>query len=83
MEEARREALRRALVAVGDFQRLGVLLGVNKTCLSAWLAGLSVPPQDVFLKAVDLIDEREQLRSAQAKAHGQQGFARRTVGKPP
>jgi GAF domain-containing protein len=54
------EVLRRAAELSGGKERLRAALRVPPTHLEAWLAGRSVPPADVFLKAVDIVSSPEQ-----------------------
>jgi hypothetical protein len=45
-------------IAGGD-ERLAFLLGASSTQLAEWLCGAEQIPVDVFLKAVDLLMERD------------------------
>jgi len=47
--------LRRAAEIVGDRAQLRKCLNVSAICLAAWMAGLDAAPNEVFLKAVDII----------------------------
>jgi hypothetical protein len=49
----------RALTLVGDRERLRERLNVSALQLDWWLKGLSRPPDDVFLRAVDIIARHE------------------------
>jgi DNA-binding transcriptional regulator YdaS (Cro superfamily) len=61
----RTEALRRASEILGGTTTLRKYLGVSALSLNVWMAGAEPPPTEVFLKAVDVIVEREleELRS--------------------
>ena len=47
--------LRRAAEIVGGRAQLRKCLNVSAICLAAWMAGLDAAPNEVFLKAVDII----------------------------
>ena len=51
----RTRTLRRAAEIVGGRAKLRKCLNVSAICLAAWMAGLDAAPNDVFLKAVDII----------------------------
>ena len=52
-------ALRRAASILGGSRPLRAYLNVSAMVLAMWMSGVSVPPTDVFLKAVDLIVEQD------------------------
>lgn len=52
-------ALRRAASILGGSRPLRVYLNVSAMVLAMWMSGVSKPPTDVFLKAVDLIVEQD------------------------
>ena len=52
-------ALRRAARILGGSRPLRTYLNVSAMVLAMWMSGVSVPPTDVFLKAVDLIVEAD------------------------
>ncbi len=47
--------IRRAAEIVGTVEKLGVALGVRVEDLAGWMEGMNPIPQDVFLKAVDIV----------------------------
>jgi hypothetical protein len=49
--------LLRALAIVGDQHQLARKLGVRPFQVKAWVEGLSEPPPDIFLRAVDIVLE--------------------------
>jgi hypothetical protein len=51
--------LRRAAELVGDPERLALALKVTPSHLALWLDGNEQPPVEVFLRAVDLVSERD------------------------
>jgi hypothetical protein len=51
--------LRRAAELVGDADRLALALRVTPSHLALWLHGEEKPPLEIFLRAVDLVSERE------------------------
>ena len=53
----RREALARAAQLAGGSQSLRRKLHVSAALLALWLSGGQSLPTDIFLKAVDIIDE--------------------------
>jgi hypothetical protein len=55
----RSKALRRACEIVGGEAQLRGYLRVSALSLTLWMAGAEPPPTDVFLKAVDVIMDRE------------------------
>ena len=60
--------LMRAAEIVGGAQELAFTLKITPSHLSLWMAGLEPCPTDVFLKAVDLVLEREiAMQTTQAK----------------
>lgn len=68
----------RAADIVGGAQELAFRLKVTPSHLSLWMGGLEACPGDIFLKAVDLVLEREvktQLARAQADAAPQPSTA--------
>jgi hypothetical protein len=59
----------RAAEIVGGAQELAFKLKVTPSHLSLWMGGLEPCPGDIFLKAVDLVLEREvQAQLARAPA---------------
>lgn len=57
MYRARREAIRRALRLVSDSKKLALILGVSSAHVRGWVSGTGAPSANVFLKAVDIIEE--------------------------
>ena len=57
--------LKRAAEICGGYNALCVRLGVNAYWLRAWLDGRSRLPDDVFLKAADIVLEDDIARAAQ------------------
>ena len=53
-------ALKRAAEIVGGREQLALHLNVLPSHLALWMDGAQPTPQDIFLKAVDLISESEQ-----------------------
>lgn len=51
--------LQRAAEIAGGEQQLAFRLKVTPSHLSLWLGGLADPPGDVFLRAVDLVIEKD------------------------
>jgi hypothetical protein len=51
--------LQRAAQALGGSDALAVELGVSPRQLDRWLAGEEAVPDDIFLRAVDLIEMHE------------------------
>ena len=51
--------LRRAAEVMGDQDALARRLRVTPSHLALWIQGIESPPTYVFLRAVDLISERE------------------------
>jgi len=54
------DALRRASQWLGGIDALARALGVSPRQLETWLNGEEPVPTDMFLRAVDLIEERSQ-----------------------
>ena len=65
----RTAAVRRAADILGGPSRLRDYLGVSAIALSVWMAGSEPPPTDVFLRAVDVIVDRDlqELRGKKPK----------------
>ena len=57
--QVRIEALKRASTIVGGPVPLRRYLKVSAAALALWMSGTVVTPTDVFLKAVDLIYDRD------------------------
>jgi len=57
--QVRIEALRRASAIAGGPVPLRRYLRVSAAALALWMSGAVATPTDVFLKAVDLIVERD------------------------
>jgi DNA-binding transcriptional regulator YdaS (Cro superfamily) len=57
--------LRRAAALVGGEQELALRIQVTPSHLILWLAGVVVPPADVFLRAVDIVMDHVQPASAE------------------
>ena len=57
--EVRIETLRRASAMVGGPLPLRRCLKVSAAALALWMSGAVATPTDVFLKAVDLIYDRD------------------------
>jgi DNA-binding transcriptional regulator YiaG len=51
------DTLLRAASSVGSSHELAALLGVTHDQLRKWMRGEEVPPTEIFLRAVDLIDK--------------------------
>jgi len=51
--------LRRAVELVGGEAELAAQLGVTKKELDLWIRNFVRPPNDVFLKAADIVGEHE------------------------
>ena len=47
--------LERAMRVVGGAARLAEQLGVSESQLADWLAGRGKPPNDIYLRALDLV----------------------------
>jgi hypothetical protein len=47
--------VQRAAEIVGGVEQLAKVLGASPLRVSAWAAGTSKPPKDVFLRAVDIV----------------------------
>jgi hypothetical protein len=52
-------ALARAAQILGGAEELRSYLNVPKSLLDLWLGGYGMPPDDVFLRVVDLLAERQ------------------------
>lgn len=50
--------LHEACLALGGEHKLAAHLGVSVHDVEAWLNGRGVPPDPIFLRCVDLVDER-------------------------
>jgi hypothetical protein len=61
LAEVHVRTLRRAAVLVGGEQELALRLKVTPSHLVLWLAGVEVPPADVFLRAVDIVMDHVSL----------------------
>ena len=55
----RASTLRRAAQLLGGPEALRGYLKVSALCLTLWMSGAEATPTDVFLKAVDVIAERD------------------------
>lgn len=55
--------LRRAAELVGDQEALARRLRVTPSHLALWIQGVESPPTYVFLRAVDVVSERELPKS--------------------
>ena len=62
MPNPRCEAVRRAAAIVDNLYRLGAQLNASLEELHDWLAGRGIPPVNVFLKAVDIIERHRGSR---------------------
>lgn len=51
--------LRRAAQIVGGVEGLAFQLEVNSADLAIWLAGTTAMPQEIFLRAVDIVTAHE------------------------
>lgn len=51
--------LKRAAELLGDVETLAAYLNVSPVRVQAWLGGHGLPPDDVFLRLVDLLSERD------------------------
>jgi DNA-binding transcriptional regulator YdaS (Cro superfamily) len=63
LAEVHVRTLRRAAELVGGEQALALRLQVTPSHLALWLAGVEVPPADVFLRAVDIVMDHVQPSS--------------------
>ena len=63
----RARALKVAADQVGGRRKLRDLLGASSADLAAWINGVSEPPDEVFLRAVELVLERLDARDAENK----------------
>jgi hypothetical protein len=52
--DSSKRILERALENVGDEEKLAELLGADTAELSRWMLGTQLPPNGVFLRALDL-----------------------------
>ena len=52
-------ALERAAEILGGTEELRGFLSVRKSVLGLWMSGYGMPPDDVFLRVVDLLAERQ------------------------
>lgn len=59
MNDARLEAVTRAARVVNNLERLRALLDVPMSDLHRWLAGAGRPSINVFLRAVDIVDQSD------------------------
>lgn len=83
MQEVRVRTLRRAAEIMGGEQPLAVHLRVTPSHLALWLEGKEVPPDHIFLKAVDLVTEHDALPSAASPTEGapEKAPGSRTAGR--
>jgi DNA-binding transcriptional regulator YdaS (Cro superfamily) len=58
-DKVRRQTLHRASEILGGAGKLRTYLGVSALALSVWMTGSEPAPTDVFLRAVDVIVDRE------------------------
>lgn len=58
MSQLHARLLQRAADKLGGMEELARFLQVPETRLRIWMRGLISPPGDVFLKLVDLVEER-------------------------
>jgi hypothetical protein len=58
-DPVRARALWRAAHILGGSRALRTYLNVPALLLAAWMSGTEAPPTDVFLKAVDLIVDKQ------------------------
>lgn len=58
------KTLVRAAHIVGGEAELALRLGVTPSHLHLWMVGAGTPPLDVFLKAVDIVMDRDQHETA-------------------
>jgi len=59
MLSVRAKTLQRAAEIVGSDEALALLLGVTRSHLALWLRGVVDPPDRFFLRAVDIVLERD------------------------
>jgi hypothetical protein len=59
--------LKAAADLVGGRRRLRDLLDASSAELAAWISGVAEPPEEIFLRAVELILERLDARDAAGK----------------
>jgi hypothetical protein len=52
-------ALERAAEILGGAEELRSFLSVRKSVLGLWMSGYGTPPDDVFLRVVDLLAEHQ------------------------
>ena len=60
MADVHVRTLRRAAALVGGEQELALRIKVTPSHLVLWMAGVEVPPADVFLRAVDIVMDHVQ-----------------------
>jgi DNA-binding transcriptional regulator YdaS (Cro superfamily) len=65
LAEVHVRTLRRAAALVGGEQELALRIQVTPSHLILWLAGVAVPPPDVFLRAVDIVMDHVQPASVE------------------
>jgi DNA-binding transcriptional regulator YdaS (Cro superfamily) len=56
-DTAHTRTLRRAVEVVGSPEELAETLGVSPESLAAWLAGDQALPNDVYMRALDLVSQ--------------------------
>jgi hypothetical protein len=54
----------RAAGIVGGEAELALRLNISAAILHLWIVGTAIPPTDIFLKAVDIVMERDQDKTA-------------------
>ena len=59
--------LKAAADLVGGRRKLRDLLGASSADVAAWISGVAEPPDEIFLRAVELILERLDARDAASK----------------
>lgn len=57
------ETLKRAAAIAGGEQDLATRLRVTPSALSLWLSGAEKPPQEIFLRAVDIVTEHDVIET--------------------
>ncbi|HEY3074423.1 MAG TPA: YdaS family helix-turn-helix protein [Burkholderiales bacterium] len=62
-DTAHTRTLRRAVEVVGSPEELAETLGVSPESLAAWLAGEQALPNEVYMRALDLVSQGPHHRS--------------------
>ena len=62
--ELKARLLRRACEIAGDRERLAIRLDVEIHSLEFWLSGRATPPEEIFLRVVDMVLEDDIARAS-------------------